>query len=94
MANVVIEPVARLIEAFARLPGIGPKTAQRLTFHLLRASDAEARLTAARTERDAYATIDDINLVSDTGLCRQSVLFSTRCFKQSGARFRNPGALN
>jgi DNA-binding Lrp family transcriptional regulator len=48
----------------------------------------------ARTERDAYATIDDINLVSDTGLCRQSVLFSTRCFKQSGARFRNPGALN
>jgi recombination protein RecR len=32
-----VEPVARLIEAFARLPGIGPKTAQRLTFFLLRA---------------------------------------------------------
>jgi recombination protein RecR len=32
-----IQPVARLIEAFARLPGIGPKTAQRLTFFLLRA---------------------------------------------------------
>jgi recombination protein RecR len=32
-----IQPVARLIEAFARLPGIGPKTAQRLTFYLLRA---------------------------------------------------------
>ena len=30
------EPVARLIEALQRLPGIGPKTAQRLTFHLLR----------------------------------------------------------
>jgi recombination protein RecR len=29
--------VARLIEAFAKLPGIGPKTAQRLTFYLLRA---------------------------------------------------------
>jgi recombination protein RecR len=28
--------VARLIEAFQRLPGIGPKTAQRLTFHLLK----------------------------------------------------------
>ena len=26
------EPVARLIEALQRLPGIGPKTAQRLTF--------------------------------------------------------------
>ena len=40
MASPVIEPVARLIESFARLPGIGPKTAQRLTFHLLRAPDA------------------------------------------------------
>ncbi len=43
----VVEPVARLIDAFARLPGIGPKTAQRLTFHLLRAPEAEARTLAA-----------------------------------------------
>jgi recombination protein RecR len=28
-------PILRLIESFERLPGIGPKTAQRLTFHLL-----------------------------------------------------------
>ena len=47
VATPVIEPVARLIEAFARLPGIGPKTAQRLTYHLLRAPDAEARTLAA-----------------------------------------------
>jgi len=45
--TVLVEPVARLIEAFARLPGIGPKTAQRLTYHLLRASDAESRTLAA-----------------------------------------------
>lgn len=31
-----IAPIARAVEAFASLPGIGPKTAQRLTFHLLR----------------------------------------------------------
>jgi len=31
-----IQPVSRLVEAFAKLPGIGPKTAQRLTYHLLR----------------------------------------------------------
>lgn len=43
----LIEPVARLIESFSRLPGIGPKTAQRLTFHLLRAPDTEARALAA-----------------------------------------------
>ena len=45
--SVLVEPVARLIEAFARLPGIGPKTAQRLTYHLLRAPDGEARTLAA-----------------------------------------------
>jgi recombination protein RecR len=32
-----VQPVSRLVEAFARLPGIGPKTAQRLTYFLLRA---------------------------------------------------------
>ena len=30
------EPVARLIEAFQKLPGVGPKTAQRMTFFLLK----------------------------------------------------------
>jgi recombination protein RecR len=43
----LIEPVARLIEALSRLPGVGPKTAQRLTYHILRAPDSEARTLAA-----------------------------------------------
>lgn len=33
------DPIERLIEAFSRLPGIGPKTAARLTYFLLRAPD-------------------------------------------------------
>ena len=37
------EPVARLIDALQRLPGIGPKTAQRLTFYLLKRSTDEVR---------------------------------------------------
>ncbi len=41
----------------------------------------------AKTKRDAYAAIDDLNLVAETGLNAQSVLFSTRCFKQRGAVF-------
>ena len=45
--SALIEPVAKLIEALARLPGIGPKTAQRLTYHILRAPESEARLLAA-----------------------------------------------
>jgi recombination protein RecR len=47
VAAPLIEPVARLIESFARLPGVGPKTASRLTFHLLRAPETEARALAA-----------------------------------------------
>ena len=37
------EPIERLIEAFARLPGIGPKTAQRLAFFVLRTQGDYAR---------------------------------------------------
>jgi recombination protein RecR len=41
------EPVARLIEALQRLPGIGPKTAQRLTFFLLKRPPDEVRELSA-----------------------------------------------
>jgi recombination protein RecR len=71
VASPVIEPVARLIEAFSRLPGIGPKTAQRLTFHLLRAPDAEARslATALVAVRDQVVFCDRCFNISDAPLC-------------------------
>ncbi|MEW5871613.1 MAG: recombination mediator RecR [Chloroflexota bacterium] len=37
------EPLQNLINAFSRLPGIGPKTASRLAFHLLRAPEDLSR---------------------------------------------------
>jgi recombination protein RecR len=37
------EPIQNLINNFSRLPGIGPKTASRLTFYLLRATEDLAR---------------------------------------------------
>jgi len=40
------EPVAKLVEAFSKLPGIGPKGAQRLTYYLLRSPVEEARALA------------------------------------------------
>jgi recombination protein RecR len=43
----LIAPVARLIEEFSKLPGIGTKTAQRLTYHVLRSSTDDARGLAA-----------------------------------------------
>ncbi len=36
MAQTLARPVANLIDLLARLPGVGPKTASRLTFYLLR----------------------------------------------------------
>ncbi len=44
-------PIARLLEELERLPGIGPKSAQRLAFHILRADEAAAgRLAEAIVE--------------------------------------------
>ncbi len=42
----IAPPVAALVEEFARLPGIGVKTAQRLTFFILRSPNDQARRLA------------------------------------------------
>ena len=49
-------PINRLITELARLPGIGQRTAQRLAFHILRASDEEA-LALADAIREVKATV-------------------------------------
>jgi recombination protein RecR len=71
MAAPLIEPVARLIESFARLPGIGPKTAQRLTYHLLRTPETEARTLAAAliAVREQVVFCDQCFNISDAPLC-------------------------
>jgi recombination protein RecR len=46
MPAVTPEPVTKLIEAFAQLPGIGPKTASRLTFYLLRRPAEQSEILA------------------------------------------------
>ena len=40
------EPMSRLIDELRKLPGIGTKSAQRLAFHVLRGTDADARALA------------------------------------------------
>jgi len=44
--KLVAEPIARLIEELNRLPGIGPKSAKRLAYHLLGRPDEEAKALA------------------------------------------------
>ena len=67
MKSSTPRPVERLIEAFARLPGIGPKTASRLTFYLLRAPESQSlELSEALHEMKA-----------NTVLCRRCFHIST-----------------
>jgi len=40
------EAINRLIQELSKLPGIGPKSAQRLTYHLLRAPEEQGKLLA------------------------------------------------
>lgn len=60
-SQVTAEPVSRLIEEFNKLPGIGPKTAQRLTYYLLRApaeqSQALAEALVRMKERTLFCSV-------------------------------------
>ena len=54
MANAYTPPMQALIDALGRLPGIGPKSAQRIAFHLLKTDEVDVhRLAKAITEAKA-----------------------------------------
>ena len=65
------EPLARLIQEFKRLPGIGQKSAQRIAFHLLHAGREEAeRLAQAVLDvKDKLRLCSVCNNISDSELC-------------------------
>ncbi len=65
------EPLARLIDELKRLPGIGPKSAQRIAFHLERASREDAeRLAAAILEaKDKIRLCSLCNNVTEADPC-------------------------
>jgi recombination protein RecR len=50
------EPMSRLIDELKKLPGVGSKSAQRLAFYILRASDEDAEALAAAV-RDVKANL-------------------------------------
>jgi recombination protein RecR len=64
-------PVSRLIDELRRLPGVGPKSAQRIAFHLLKGSKEDAeRLGTAITELlDGIRTCSVCNAVTDREIC-------------------------
>ncbi len=65
------KPMSRLIDALRRLPGIGPKSAQRIAFHILKAERGEAEEIAAAVLdlRDKIGLCDICNNVTETNPC-------------------------
>ncbi|HEV2113534.1 MAG TPA: recombination mediator RecR [Terriglobales bacterium] len=65
------EPMVRLIDELKKLPGIGSKTAQRLAFHILRASeeDAEGLAAAIRDVKESLHLCSVCNNITDTDPC-------------------------
>ena len=64
-------PMARLIDELKRLPGVGPKSAQRIAFHLLRVSREDVeRLTQSLLEmKDRVRLCAACNNIADSELC-------------------------
>jgi recombination protein RecR len=72
------EPMTRLIDELRKLPGIGTKSAQRLAFHVLRASDEDARALAEailvlRTRLRLCSICNNITDIDPCGYCTSPV---------------------
>jgi recombination protein RecR len=68
------DPIARLIDKLAMLPGIGPKTAQRLTFHLLSMPEDEVRelsdaMMAAKTKTRRCEVCGNVTDINPCAIC-------------------------
>lgn len=64
-------PLAELLEQLEKLPGIGPKSAQRLAFHILRAprEDSENLAQAVRDVRDKIKPCTRCGSFTDLEIC-------------------------
>ena len=66
-----VKPINNLIESFHRLPGIGPKMAQRLTYYLVRMSikEAETLANAIRDLKEKVIYCSSCHNISDINPC-------------------------
>ena len=71
MASAYTPPVQSLIDELGRLPGIGPKSAQRIAFHLLKVSpeDANRLAHAIREAKEKVRFCDRCFNVAEGSLC-------------------------
>lgn len=81
--TVTAKPITRVVDEFARLPGIGPKTAQRLTYYLLRAPLEQAQsladaITALKENVVLCAQCFNITETSPCAVCSNPARDGTR----------------
>ena len=71
MASPYTQPVQALIDELGRLPGIGPKSAQRIAFHLLKVApeDANRLAHAIREAKEKVRFCERCFNVADAALC-------------------------
>jgi recombination protein RecR len=71
MAGVYAQPVQELIDELGRLPGVGPKSAQRIAFHLLKVDKVDAlRLAHAISEaKDRVTFCEQCFNIAEGGSC-------------------------
>jgi recombination protein RecR len=84
MSTKLPEPVQSLIDTFSRLPGVGPKMAARLTFHLLQKSEFDVNrfINALEGIKDGLQACEQCGHITDKTLCAVCV-----------APGRNPGQI-
>ncbi len=72
MSGVYTESLNKLIEEFGKLPGVGPKTAERLSFYILKAKPAEA-MALAKAISDVKSKIKRCEIcynLSESKICQ------------------------
>jgi len=71
MASVYTPPVQTLIDELGRLPGVGPKSAQRIAFHLLKlpAADVERLASAIHDAKERVRFCERCFNVAESTLC-------------------------
>jgi recombination protein RecR len=71
VSSALARPLARLIDELSKLPGVGPKTAQRLAYHLIRTSaqDADALAAAVRSVKTDLRYCSTCFNIAETDPC-------------------------
>lgn len=71
MTRGVPKPMAKLIDEFCKMPGIGPHSAQRLTFHILQSSreDIDSLLKYIREVKENVRFCKVCNNLSEDDIC-------------------------